>query len=259
MNIVHRIRQHDWRGLVLPLLLLAGWALASQLDLANRAILASPAEVVREGANQLLAGTLFTDLGHSVLRYLSGFVAGSLAGITLGCLIGVLPLAERLISPSFNAVRQVAIFAWIPLISVWFGMGESGKIVFIAIAAFYPVTLNTFEGIRSVQQAHFEVARVLAFGRVRTFRLLILPAASPQIITGLQLALIYSWLATLGAEYFLKSGHGIANTMIDGREHFNMALVLFGVLVVGLTGGLITYIAQKLEKQALRWRGSPDR
>ena len=85
---------------------------------------------------------------------------------------------------------------------------------------------------------------------------MVLPAASPSIFTGLHLALIFAWLATLGAEYLLVSGRGIGNTLIDGREHFWMDLVLFGVLVVGLVGFALNALAGRLEARLLAWRGA---
>ncbi|WP_273429105.1 ABC transporter permease [Chitinibacter tainanensis] len=246
--------QRDFRGLVLPLGLILAWYLISKFNLANSAILASPYEVWKEGYGQISSGAFALDLVYSVSRNLGGFVVGGTAGLILGSLLGVSRWADRLISPSFNTIKSIAIFAWIPLISVWFGMGEPAKIIFIAIAAFYPTTINTYEGIRSVHRDHVEVARVFEFSRWQLFRKVILPSASPQIITGIQLALIYSWLATIGAEYFLKSGHGIANSMIDGREHFNMGSVLFGVVVVGVVGAIVNQLAFKLEKHLLGWR-----
>jgi sulfonate transport system permease protein len=254
MSTLSWIKQRDLRGAVLPIGLVVIWYLVSKFDLANSAILASPGEVWAEGYGQIASGAFALDLLYSISRNLAGFALGASIGITLGSILGLSRWADKLISPSFNAIKQIAIFAWIPLIGVWFGMGEPAKIIFIAIAAFYPSTINTFEGIRSVQREHVEVARVFEFSRWQLFRKVIFPAASPQIITGVQLALIYSWLATIGAEYFLKSGHGVANSMIDGREHFNMGSVLFGVVVVGVIGGIVNQVAFSLEKRLLRWR-----
>jgi sulfonate transport system permease protein len=141
------------------------------------------------------------------------------------------------------------------LLSVWFGLGDAAKVAFLSLAAFFPVVLNTFEGVRSVPAELLDVARVLRFSRVQTWRKLIVPAALPSICAGMHLGLIYAWLATLGAEYLLVAGPGIANTMIDGREHFRMDLVLFGVIVVGLVGFLLNWGASRIEARALAWRG----
>lgn len=247
------LRTRDLRGLALPASLLALWWLVSHFQLANQHVLAPPQQVVQEGLSQI-SGGFGWDVLASLGRDLAGFFLGGSAGFLLGSLLGVSRLAEKLIGPSFNAVKQIALFAWIPLLSVWFGMGEPAKIIFIAMAAFYPVTINTFEGIRSVSRDYAEVARVYAFSRWQLWRRVIIPAASPQIFTGLHLALIYSWLATIGAEYFLKSGHGVGNTMIDGREHFNMGSVLFGLVVVGCIGATLNQLAVRFERRALVWR-----
>jgi len=244
----------DYRGWALPVGTLAVWYAVTTFGLANKHILAPPQEVWLEGSKQIFSGSFGIDFLASLARDLSGFALGSTIGFLLGLLMATSRWAERLIAPSFNAVKQIAIFAWIPLISAWCGMGEPAKVVFIALAAFYPMVVNVFEGVRGISRDYGEVARVLEFSPWQMLRKVILPAASPQILTGIHLALIYSWLATIGAEYFLKSGHGVGNSMIDGREHFNMGSVLFGVVVVGLIGAAINVLSSRFEKQMLRWR-----
>ena len=138
---------------------------------------------------------------------------------------------------------------------MWFGLGDAAKVAFLSLAAFFPVVLNTYEGIRSVPRELVEVARVLRFTRWQLLWRVVLPGATPSIFAGIHLALIYAWLATLGAEYLLVSGQGIGDTMIDGREHFKMDLVLFGVVVVGLVGFALNWIATRIERRLLAWRG----
>ena len=99
-----------------------------------------------------------------------------------------------------------------------------------------------------------EVARVYEFSTWQLLRRVVAPAAAPSIFTGIHLSLIYTWLATLGAEYLLASGKGIGNTLIDGREHFWMDLVLFGVVVIGLVGFILNWLLGTLEKRLLAWR-----
>jgi sulfonate transport system permease protein len=115
--------------------------------------------------------------------------------------------------------------------------------------------LNTFEGIRAVPADLLEVARVLRFNRTQVLWRVVLPSAAPSIFAGIHLGLIYAWLATLGAEYLLVSGKGIGNTMTDGRENFWMDLVIFGVIVVGLVGFTLNWIASRIESRLLAWRG----
>lgn len=241
-------------GLFPVLALLAGWEAASRSGLVDPKLLPSLLTVAGRAGQELAEGRLAVDVAASLARDIAGFTIGSLAGILVGLLLGLSRLADRLIGPSFNAVKQIAIFAWIPLISVWFGVGEEAKIAFIALAAFTPVVVNTWEGARAAPPKLAEVARVLEFGRWRTLRLVTLPAALPAIFAGLHLGLINAWLATVGAEYFMTVGPGIGGLMTEGREHFHMDLVLLGVLLLGLIGLALNTLATRLEARALRRR-----
>lgn len=241
------------RGVVVPLVAIVLWQLITHYKLANVHLLASPSAVLKSFVAQVKDGELFPQLLASLQRDLTGFAIGAFAGLLLGSAMGLWRIADRLFGPSFDAAKQVAVFAWIPLISVWFS-GEPAKIVFIALAAFYPVVVNTYEGIHSVSREHIEVARAFRFTRRQTFRRVVLPAALPSIFSGLHLALIYSWLGTLGAEYLLAPGPGIGNLMIDGREALAMDKVLLGVIIVGLVGFSLNTIAARAEAYLLRWR-----
>lgn len=243
------------RGLVLPLLLLVAWELATRYHWVNLRLLVRPSLVVATFWRELHEGELLSQLGASLARDLGGALLGSISGILVGSAMGVSPVWDKLLGTSFHAMKQVAIFAWIPLMSVWLGTGEPAKVVFIALAAFYPVVLNTFEGIRGVGREYVEVARVFRFTRFQVFRRVVLPGAAPSILAGIQLALVYSWLATIGAEYLLAAAPGIGNLMIDGREQFQMDKVLVGVIVVGLVGAAISGITAALGA----WRLGPSR
>jgi sulfonate transport system permease protein len=241
------------RGWVLPVALLALWWLAAARGWSQSPLMVSPAAVWQRAVDHVASGSLREALQASLYRDAWGFAIGASAGLLAGSLLGVSRLAERMLGPSFHTVKQISLFAWIPMLSVWFGLGDGAKIAFIALAAFFPVVLNTFEGIRSVPPTLLEVARAFEYSRLQIWSRVILPAASPSIFTGIQLALIYTWLATLGAEYLLSSGKGIGNTLIDGREHFQMDLVLMGVLVIGLVGFVLNATLARLEHALLAW------
>ena len=243
------------RGFVLPALLLLLWWAAVRFGWSTSPLLVSPGQVWQTGVGQVTSGKLFVALGASLKRDLIGFAIGASGGLVVGAALGASRLFEKMVGPSFHTLKQISLFAWIPLLSVWFGLGDAAKIAFLSLAAFFPVVLNTFEGIRSVPPELLEVAQVLRFTRVQLWRKVILPAASPSIFAGIHLGLIYAWLATLGAEYLLVSGQGIGNLMIDGREHFWMDMVLFGVIVVGAVGFGLNWIASRVEARALAWRG----
>jgi sulfonate transport system permease protein len=244
------------RGAALPALLLALWWAAFQFEWTDSVMLVPIDKVWDTALRMSSSGQLWKALGASLTRDLAGLVLGSLAGLVLGTALGLSRLLENLVGPSFHTIKQISLFAWIPLISVWFGLGDSAKVVFISLAAFFPVTLNTFEGIRSVPRELIEVGRVAALSPLQMLRHVVLPSALPSIFGGVHLALIYAWLATLGAEYLLTSGIGVGNLLTDGREHLWMDQVLLGILIVGTVGFALNLVANSIENRLLRWRGA---
>lgn len=250
------VRDIDWRAFVLPLAVLALWYAVTALELVNTKLIVPPAAVLGAAWQVVGSGQLLDGLRASLVRDLSGFAAGSAAGIAFGLLLGVSRWAERIVGPTFHTLKQISLFAWLPLLSTWLGTGEAAKILFIALSAFYPVALNTFEGVRSVTRAQLEVARVLGFDRVQLAWRLILPAASAQIATGLHLALLYAWLATIGAEYLLgSSAQGIGSVVIRGKATFHVELIVVGMLLIGAVGMVLNRLAAAVEGRVLHWRG----
>ncbi|MET0348949.1 MAG: ABC transporter permease [Rhizobacter sp.] len=243
------------RGATLPALVFGAWWAVFHFGWTDTKLFVPPSEVWDTAVRLIGNGYLWTSLQASLGRFLAGFVIGSIAGTVVGTALGLSRLFEKIVGPSLHTVKQVSLLAWIPLISVWFGLGDPAKIAFLSLAAFFPVALNTFEGIRSVPRELTEVARVFAFSRFQLLRRVVLPAALPSIFTGIYLGLLYAWLATLGAEYLLTSGSGIGNLLTDGREHFWMDQVLLGVVIVGVVGFAINLVATRLEARALAWRG----
>jgi sulfonate transport system permease protein len=242
------------RGTVLPILLLLAWELSSNSGVVDPRIL-PPLELVgRTAFEQVVHEGLLGNLAASLLRDLAGFVLGSSLGIIIGAILGLSEVADRIVMPSFNGLRQIAILAWIPLISIWFGVGEAAKVVFIMAAALIPVVLNTHQGMRSASAQLVEVARALTFTRWQLVTRLYLPAALPSIATGIHLALIYAWVASIGSEYFMTVGPGIGGLIIAGRERFQMDLVILGILILGLVGFLINRGASAVETRLLRWQ-----
>ncbi|WP_207281805.1 ABC transporter permease [Pseudomonas sp. FW300-N2F2] len=252
-----RVHVPVWRpyvlGALLPLIGLllwqaaATWGYTGPLFVTPQSVLSAAVEMSDDGQ---LWTTLFTSLG----RYVSGLMLGASAGLATGLLLGLSRLSRLLFGPTLRTVQQISLFAWIPLIMAWFGLAETSKIVFIALAAFFPVLINTFEGVGSVPTALVEVARVHRFSRWQLLTRVVLPSAVPSIFTGFYLALIYAWLATLGAEYMLTSGDGLGNLLIDGQERYRMDHVLLGIFLVAAIGFGLNWLTHLLETRLLRWR-----
>lgn len=251
-----KLSRLDPRGLVLPALLLVVWQAVTASGWVDTRIVVPPAAVAAAGWRWLSSGEALAGIGASLYRDLAGFALGAGAGIATGLLLGTSRFAGGLLGPTFHTFKHISIFAWIPLLSAFFGRDDLAKIVFIAFATLYPVALATIEGVRAIAPSQHEVARIYGFTPRQALLRLILPAASPQIIAGLHLGLIGAWLATMGAEFLLAStGEGLGMTVIRGRAAFRVDLIVFGMLIIGAFGMLLNDLASRVEARLLHWRG----
>ncbi len=153
------------RGIALPFGLLVLWELFSHSGLVNPQFLPPLEKVAATAVRETINGELPFDLLVSLRRDLTGFAIGTVLGGTIGILLGLSSIADRIFTTWFNGLKQIALLAWIPLISIWFGFDEAAKIVFIALAASIPVILNIVEGIRGTSRKDIEVGEIFQFSR----------------------------------------------------------------------------------------------
>jgi sulfonate transport system permease protein len=246
------------RAFALPAALVVAWHLSTRLLQVNPNLLPPPATVLATAGEFFASPDYWSAVAASLARTASGFGIAAAAGLLLGVLLGVSRWADRLIGPTFHAWRQIAVFAWIPLISAWFGGGDGCKIAFIAVASVAPVVFNTFVGVRSLAPEHRELARVLEVGRARFVLRVVIPSAAPHILVGLHLALVTAWLATFGSEFFLQITPGVASVLVEGRALGRMDLVLVGIFVIGAIGFALNAAIALVERFVLRWRPATE-
>ena len=225
--------------------------------MARSAAGAATAEVLHTAWRLFADPSIYVALGASLGRCLAGFVVGGGLGLAFGLLCGLSHGAGRLIGPRLHALKNVAIFAWIPLIGMWFGFGEQARIAFVALATFTPVVLNTWEGVAGTAPKLLEVGAALRFTWWQRLVRIRLPGALPSLMTGAQLGAMHAWLATVGAEYFLTKGTGLGGVLLEGRDTFNMALVLLGVVLLGLVGFALTQAVNLAGQRLAPWRQAP--
>ena len=240
-------------GLLLPTAILLAWWWATTFTDISQAILPAIPEIFRTFREFLKDGTLLADLGCSLSRVLKGYAIAAVLGISIGSAMGMWRLAYDLIHPLVTAVRQIPVIAWIPLVILWCGIGELSKIVVIAIAAFFPITLNTLAGFHSLPDGYLEVARLYRLGVGETFRKVYLPHALPQILVGLKLGLGSSWMAVVAAELIAASS-GIGYRLSYSRGPLRSDAVILCMLVIGLVGIVMGRFLTVLFRRLLPWQ-----
>lgn len=247
-------RHIDWRGLLLLLAIVALWQFSVSAFARGSAVAPSLQAICRAVLELYRSGGLLQNCLASLTRVFVGFGIGALVGVSFGALLALSSWVEFLLGPSITAMRQIPMFGIIPLFILWFGIGESAKISFVALAAFHPVLLNTAEGLRNVPESYGEVATVYMLGRRQLLRRVLLPCALPAILTGLKQGLAFAWIGVIGAELFVTSGAGVGNILEAGRSQFRMDVVLVAIVLIGGTGYLMNYAVSLIEMHLLRWR-----
>ncbi|HEX9080543.1 MAG TPA: ABC transporter permease [Desulfuromonadaceae bacterium] len=243
------------RGIVIPAVVVAVWWLAAESGWVSPYLLPPPEKVIATLLTMLQEGRIIDNLALSLGKVLKGFLLGTGAGFALGVMMGLSATLEKLIAPLFNGIRQVPVLGWIPILILLFGLSELAKVVFIALGAFYPMALNTFDGCRQLKKEYLEVARVFQYGRIGQMWRFTLPSAVPSILAGIRSSLSEAWLLVIGAEIFFKTAGGIGDMMWEAKEKVRMDVVFITILVVGLVGYVLNQGIGLLEGRLLRWRG----
>jgi sulfonate transport system permease protein len=240
---------------LLPVTLLMAWELAARLGWLSARLLPAPSDIAVAFWTTLLDGSLPRHVAVSAERAAKGLVIGGAVGFALGFLNGAFKTAETLLDSSLQMLRNVPHLAIIPMVILWFGIGEEAKIFLVSIGVLFPIYLNTFHGIRSVDRGLVEMARVYGLGPVALYRRVILPGALPSILLGLRYALGIMWLTLIVAET-ISASSGIGYMTMNAREFLQTDLVLLGIIVYALLGKLADSLTRWLERRALAWNPS---
>lgn len=231
------------------------WQTICSLQLYPESLLPSPLAVV-EGLRELLReGNLWNYVLVSLLRFATGYLAAALVALPLGFLFGRCQLLWRAVDPLVQVLRPISPIAWFPLISLWFGIGNLPAIVIIFIAAFYPILLSTVAAVRAVPPLYFKVAANFGASRGTVLRDVIIPAAFPQITSGLHIAIGSAWIFLVAGE-MLGVRSGLGYLIIDSRNNLRTDLVIVGILLIGVSGLVIDRLMGLAERHVKRQWGS---
>lgn len=237
---------------LLPIVLIALWEVACDTGWLSSRILPAPSAVVLAGWNLLQDGSLLSNLWASTKRALIGLVIGGGLGLVLGFLTGLSELASKLLDSSLQMIRNIPHLALIPLVILWFGIGETAKDFLVALGTVFPIYLNTYHGIRNVDPQLIEMAKSYGLRGFRLFWQVILPGALPSILVGVRFALGLMWLTLIVAET-ISSTDGLGYLAMNAREFLQTDVVLLTIVLYALLGKVADLLAKGLEYWWLRW------
>lgn len=244
------------KGWILPILLLILWQYSSGKSASHAYAFVPLQQVYTAFLTLINNGELLLNTLGSLKKALIGFFLGGISGVALGALMAYSKIMNAVISPIFNAIRQVPLLGLTPLIALWFGNGETAKIFIISLASFYPLVINTYQGLSHHDVKYHELASIYQFSTWREFRKIRLAQAIPYIFTGINLAVPFTWITTTASELLFNAGTGLGNLMMKAEINAEMDILLVCAFTVTLLGILMTGSVHLLSKYLLRWRPS---
>jgi sulfonate transport system permease protein len=242
-------------GLTLPVIVLILWQVLGDKEYISTLLFPTPTTIFTAFWDLYQTGELVDNFKISLVRMLSGFALGASLGLIIGLLVGLVWYVEKTLDPTIQMIRMVPHLALTTLFVLWFGIGETAKVLLIAKGSFFPLYINTYLGIRNIDSKYFDVAKVLGFSRSKQIIRLIIPAILPNIFLGIRLSVAISWLGLVVAE-IMGSTSGIGYLMMDARAMSMTSTVFVGILLFAVLGKLSDLVVVSLERYLLRWRDS---
>jgi len=241
------------RRWVSPVLIVLAWQVLSSAGVIPEEKLASPTQIGTRAWELALDGTLGSATLTSVQRVLLGFVVGAVIGLVLAVIAGLSRIGEDAFDPPMQMLRTLPHFGLIPLFIVWMGIGEAPKIALIAMGVAFPLYLNTFAGIRSIDRKMTEAAVTMGLTRRQRLRHVVVPGALPQALVGLRQSLGIAWLSLIVAET-VSADSGLGYMINHAREFLQTDVIVVGLAVYSMLGLATDALVRLIERKALAWR-----
>ncbi|MFQ2274470.1 taurine ABC transporter permease TauC [Aeromonas hydrophila] len=239
--------------------LLALWWLVARLGLISPLFLPPPAQVLQQfatlaGPQGFMDATLWQHLAASLQRILIALIAAAFFGVTVGIAMGLSPTLRGMLDPLIELYRPVPPLAYLPLMVIWFGIGETSKVLLIYLAIFAPVAMATLAGVQGARQVRLRAARALGANRWQVLWYVIVPGALPDILTGLRIGLGVGW-STLVAAELIAATRGVGFMVQAAGEFLATDVVLAGILVIALIAFTLELGLRALQRRLTPWHG----
>lgn len=241
-----------------PVLAVLVWEFLARIGFVRPQLLPAPSTVMLTAWDMLLNGSLLEHLAYSLARAATGFLIGGGVGFSLGILVGFFPLAHAILDRPVQMVRAIPFLALLPLVIIWFGVDEGGKIFLVSLGVMFPIYINTVLGIKQVDPKLLELGKIAGLNWFGLVKRIILPGAMPSILTGVRYALAVAWLALVVAET-LATTKGIGFLAMDAREFLQTNVIVLTILIYAFIGVMADGIARLLEQRLLQWHPNYDK
>jgi len=248
---------HYFRPWTLLIVLAVLWYAVTEKRLWSPYLLPSPKRVIQTFWELANNGQLISNILISLQRMVIGFLISAALGIPLGLIFAVSPRIYAYAKGILELLRNTPPLAFIPLLILWWGIGELSKIILIVLVAFFPMLINTIEGVCGVDQKLVETGQMFGFSRRRIFWEVVLPSAFPNIVAGMRIGMGYSWRAIIGAE-MIASSSGLGYMILNGQQLSRTDAVLCGIVVIALLGVLGEVFLSLATKPFLKWRKNAE-
>lgn len=251
-------RQFTLGVATLAVLLVIWWAVAA-LQLISPLFLPPPGQVLQKlitiaGQQGFMDATLWQHLAASLTRIVIALLAAVLLGVPVGIAMGLSPTVRGILDPLIELYRPVPPLAYLPLMVIWFGIGETSKILLIYLAIFAPVAMSALAGVKSAQQVRIRAAQSLGASKAQVLWLVILPGALPEILTGLRIGLGVGW-STLVAAELIAATRGLGFMVQSAGEFLATDVVLAGIAVIAIIAFLLELGLRALQRRLTPWHG----
>ncbi len=249
-NRIWREKLIPW---MIPMMILGLWQILSMNGMIPATILPSPIAVIQSGVKLTASGELINHISISLGRALTGFLIGGLLGFLFGIFNGLFKPLDLLLDTSIQMLRNIPHLALLPLVILWFGIDEVSKVFLVALGVLFPIYINTYHGIKSVDKGLIEMGRAYGLKGYSLFLQVILPGALSSILVGIRYSLGVMWTTLIVAET-IAANSGIGYMAMNAREFMQMDVIVLSILIYSLLGKLSDWIAKLFEKKWLMWK-----
>ena len=253
----HPFRDSPLYPAMLVVFLVAFWQFAlPHIPFLPSKYIGSPAGIARSFHKLLLHGyegvPLIDEITASVRRVLLGFFIGAALATPIGLMMGYNKYVGRLLGPLFGFLRPVPALAFIPVMLIWFGISDVGRIVLIAMTSFLYIVLATSAGVAAVPEAYLRAAQNYHLSGTRTLLSIVLPASLPSILIGFRTGMALSWAVVVAAE-LIAAQHGLGYMIKDAATFFRINYVYVGIILIGIIGVLLDWLFTVIQRRLLHW------